>query len=195
MLGNHERNFAWGGSMAMRKETFDQIGVLEAWKGAVSDDYAVTKSAERAGAKIVFVPECLAMSYGTCSFAELLEFTTRQIIITRVYHPRLWRLAFVAQTIFVAAFIIVPLRSPLLWVAIYALAAAKAWVRLRAVQSVIQDPALSRFGWFYILSSPVVAGLQLYNLIRSALGTDIVWREIRYKLISPHETRVVSGDR
>jgi hypothetical protein len=30
-------------------------------------------------------------------------------------------------------------------------------------------------------------------MIRSALGTDIVWRQIRYKLISPNETRVLGG--
>ncbi len=91
MLGEHNRNFAWGGSMAIRRETFDRIGVLGAWRGAVSDDYAMTSAVRSAGGKIVFVPSCLIPSHGSCTFRELLEFTTRQIIITRVYHPRLWR--------------------------------------------------------------------------------------------------------
>ncbi|HEX9249990.1 MAG TPA: glycosyltransferase, partial [Gemmatimonadaceae bacterium] len=93
MLGDHDRNFAWGGSMAMRRSTFEQLDILDAWRGAVSDDYAVTRAAEAAGARIVFVPECLVPSYGECGWRELFEFTTRQITITRVYHPRLWRIS------------------------------------------------------------------------------------------------------
>src|SRR4029078_4592494 len=38
MLGAHSRNFAWGGSMARRREVFDRIGIRKAWEGAVSDD-------------------------------------------------------------------------------------------------------------------------------------------------------------
>ena len=191
MLGDHDRNFAWGGSMAMRRSTFEQLDILDAWRGAVSDDYAVTRAAEAAGARIVFVPECLVPSYGECGWRELFEFTTRQITITRVYHPRLWRISFMAQVIFNAAFIALPFSRPVLWLTIYALSAAKAWVRLRAVQSVLPPPNLPRFGWFYILFSPVTALLYLYNMVSSALSTDIVWREKRYKLVSPNQTRVV----
>src|SRR5262249_2452170 len=82
VLGDHNRNFAWGGSTAIHCETFRRLNILDAWRGSVSDDYAVTRAAQRNGTRIVFVPECLVLSYGECSFRELLEFTTRQIIIT-----------------------------------------------------------------------------------------------------------------
>jgi cellulose synthase/poly-beta-1,6-N-acetylglucosamine synthase-like glycosyltransferase len=196
MLGDHPRNFAWGGSMALRRETFDRIGVLEAWRGAVSDDYAVTRAAERARARIWFVPDCLVPSLGTCGFRELLEFTTRQIIITRVYHPRLWRLGLFAQTVFNVSFVALATASisqPLLilpWLLIYGLSAAKSAIRLSAVRAVLRDPSLSRYGWFYILSSPIVALLYQYNMVLSALTTEIEWRQIHYTLISANETRV-----
>ena len=193
MLGDHNRNFAWGGSMAMQRATFEDLQILEAWRGSVSDDYAITRAAERAGAKIIFVPECLIPSHGECTWQELLEFTTRQITITRVYHPRLWRVAFAAQIIFSAAFLGLPFTLPALWLLVYLLSAAKAWIRIRAVRSVLPDTALARFGWFYTLFSPLAALLYLYNMVRSALGTDIVWRQIHYKLISPNETRVLGG--
>lgn len=190
MLGDHDRNFTWGGSMAMHRATFERLGILEAWRGSVSDDYAVTRTAQRAGTKIVFVPECLAPSYGECSWAELLEFTTRQITITRVYHARLWRIAFLGQAIFNAAFFGLLIPLPWLSFLIYLLSAAKSWVRLRAVRSVLPPPALPGHAWFYILFSPLVALLYLYNMVRSALGTDIVWRQIRYRLVSPNETEI-----
>jgi cellulose synthase/poly-beta-1,6-N-acetylglucosamine synthase-like glycosyltransferase len=193
ILGDHNRNFAWGGSMAMHAATFDRLKILEAWRGALSDDYAVTRAAQRAGTKIVFVPECLIPTYGECAWRELLEFTTRQIIITRVYHPGLWRVGFAGHVIFIAAFLTLPFTNPLLWAAVYALSTAKAWIRYHAAQTVLPPPALSNHGWFYILCSPLAALLYLYNMIRSALGTEIVWRQIHYKLVSPNETRVFGG--
>jgi len=193
VLGDHSRNFAWGGSTAIHRETFHRLHILDAWRGSVSDDYAITRSAQRNGTKIVFVPQCLVPSYGQCTFNELLEFTTRQIIITRVYHPALWRIGFIGHMIFNAAFWIALLTHPLLWLLLYGLAGAKSWIRCRAVQTVLPAPALSRQVWFYILSSPLVALLYLYNMIASVLTTEIVWRQIHYKLVSPNETRVFGG--
>jgi len=193
ILGDHNRNFAWGGSTAIHRETFHRLNIIDAWRGSVSDDYAITRAAQKRGTKIVFVPECLVPSYGECSFGELLEFTTRQIIITRVYHPVLWRLGFLGHLIFNAAFWILPFRHPLLWIALYGLSVAKSWMRYIAVQRVVAAPGLFRHAWFYILSSPLVALLYLYNMIASALSTEIVWRQIHYKLVSPNETRVFGG--
>jgi cellulose synthase/poly-beta-1,6-N-acetylglucosamine synthase-like glycosyltransferase len=198
LLGDHNRNFAWGGSTALHRETFERIGVLDAWRGALSDDYAITRAAQFAGVPIRFVPSCLIPSHGECSFRELLEFTNRQIIITRVYHRRLWRLGLLAQTVFNLAFWSLGLallwtKAPslmLLWSMIFALSAARSAVRLSAAQSRLSDPGLARFAWFYILSSPIIALLYQYNMVFSALTTHIEWRQIHYSLISPNETRV-----
>ena len=190
ILGDHNRNFAWGGSTAIYRETFHRLKILDAWRGSVSDDYAITRTAQRAGTRIVFVPECLIPSYGPCTFGEVIEFTTRQVIITRVYHPALWRVGFIGHVIFNAAFFILPFSHPFLWLAIYGLSAAKAWIRYRAVQTVLPPVALSKHGWFYILCSPAVAVLYLYNMAASALGTEIVWRQIHYKLVSPNDTLI-----
>jgi len=193
VLGDHDRNFAWGGSTAIRRETFEQLRILDEWRGSVSDDYAITRAAQRSGTKIVFVPECLIPSYGECSISELLEFTTRQIIITRVYHPGLWRVGFIGHAIFNISFWILPFFHPLLWAVVYLLSTAKSWIRYNAVRTVLPDPVLSRYGWFYILCSPLVAMLYLYNMAASAVRSEIVWRQIHYRLVSPNETRVFGG--
>ena len=103
-LGDHRRNFAWGGSTAIMRDTFDRLDVRAAWEGAVSDDYALTRSVERAGLGIEFVPRCLVVSREQVSLGGLLEFTTRQIIITRVYRPEAWWLGIVTYTLFVLTF-------------------------------------------------------------------------------------------
>jgi len=193
ILGNHDRNFVWGGSTAIRRETFDRLDILKSWQGSVSDDYSITRTAKRTHTKIIFVPECLIPSYGECSFKELIEFTTRQIIITRVYHRALWRVGFAGHLIFNAAFFLLPFAHPLLWLSIYMLSAAKSRVRYQAVQTVLPPSALSLYSWFYILCSPLVALLYLYNMVVSALSSEIIWRQIHYKLVSPNETHVFGG--
>jgi ceramide glucosyltransferase len=198
LLGDHNHNFAWGGSLAIRRPTFDSIGVMDAWRGAVSDDYAITRAAESAGVRIHFTPTCLIPSYGDCRFRELLEFTTRQIIITRVYREQLWRLGLLAQTIFNLTFVGLPAAAlagggsafVVLWLIVYGLSAARSALRLSAVREVLHDPSLWRFAWFYILSPPVVSLIYEYNMLRSAATTHIEWRNIHYNLISPNETRV-----
>src|SRR5207244_9268065 len=115
---------------------------------------SITNTAQRTRTRIVFVPECLIPTYGECTWRELFEFTTRQIVITRVYHARLWRLGFIGHGIFNAAFFLLPWTHPVLWLSVYALAAAKSWIRQRAVETVLPRQTLSKYGWFYILGAP-----------------------------------------
>jgi ceramide glucosyltransferase len=200
-LGDHSRNFAWGGSMAIRRETFDRIGVRDAWDRTVSDDMALTLAARRAGKRIVFVPTCLIPSYGNCTWMELLEFTTRQIIVVRVFDPRLWRLAFFGQTVFNVSFwwafawmwTMPPATA--VWIILYALSAVKSAIRLKAVSSVLPGSILSNRLWSYILLAPLSALLYEYNMLRSAFTRDIVWRHRRYRMISPRHTVIRHGAR
>jgi ceramide glucosyltransferase len=197
MLGSHNRNFAWGGSMALRREIFDRIGVRQVWDGALSDDYAVTLAARRAQLRIEFVPTCLIPSYGDTSWAQLLEFTTRQLVITRVYEPRMWRMAFGSQTVFNIAFwggLMLPWPFVLATPGIYFLAGIKSYMRYNAVANVLPHSALSKHRWSYILLAPLTALLFEYNLVLSALTRKIKWRQIRYKLISSNRTEVLRGD-
>src|SRR5258708_6945899 len=101
MLGeNTAKNFCWGGGTAIRKSIFEQSGVLEEWKNSVSDDYSMTAALKRAGRSIVFLPECITVSYVDTDLAGLLEFTNRQILITRVYAPQIWATAFATHFLF-----------------------------------------------------------------------------------------------
>jgi cellulose synthase/poly-beta-1,6-N-acetylglucosamine synthase-like glycosyltransferase len=195
-LGAHARNFAWGGSTALTRDAFEKLEVRKAWEGAVSDDYALTHAARRSGRRIVFVPRCLIPSYGDCTWDELLEFTTRQILITRIYDPSTWWTVLMAQSIFNIAFwvsLILPWPLPLVTVALYALTGIKSYFRYEAVASVLPEGALSKHRVSYILLAPLTALLYEYNLIRSALTRNITWRQIRYKLVSPDRTVVRRG--
>jgi cellulose synthase/poly-beta-1,6-N-acetylglucosamine synthase-like glycosyltransferase len=195
-LGDHDKNFAWGGSMAVRRGTFDRLEILKMWEGALSDDYTLTLAVRRSGMRIVFLPECLIPSYGRCSWSDLLEFTTRQIVITRVYDPRTWVTVMIAQTLFNVAFwvgLFVPGSGTMIAGGLYLLAGLKSYLRCKAVATVLPSRAVSKSAWVYALLSPLTALLFEYNLIRSMFTRTIVWRGIRYRLISPTRTVIKSG--
>jgi hypothetical protein len=199
MMGPHDRNFAWGGSMALKRAVFDRIRVRDWWAGAVSDDYGVTRAAREAGMRIEFVPTCLVPSHGDCGWRDLFEFTTRQILITRVCAPGPWKAGFVSQMVFNTAFWGLPFAAAAhpaaaaLWAGVAALAAAKAAIRIRAVDTAVARGVLSNRRWSYILLVPFVALLYAYNMIRSALTREMVWRQIHYTLLSPNRTVVRGG--
>ena len=91
MLTEKGKNFCWGGGTAIRRSVFEQIGVLDDWRTSVSDDYSLTSALERTHHSILFIPECLTFLSSKPTFAGLMEFTNRQILITRVYAEKMWR--------------------------------------------------------------------------------------------------------
>ena len=203
---NGERNFCWGGSTAIRRETFENVGVREEWRGAASDDFALTRSLNRARLPIRFVPACLTASHDDCGLRELLEFTTRQLKITRVYAPHLWRIVLFSNLLFVLIFfggiILVVMRAalgrsflaPLLCVlVIYALGIMKAHLRWRAVQIPLAEyqAELRRDRFAHLFLWPVASALYLYNALSALLSRRIRWRGITYELKSPQETVIM----
>src|SRR5215469_3697591 len=100
MLGNHEHNFCWGGGTAIRRELFEQLGMLDTWQNSLSDDYSLTLAIERSRRQIVFLPECLTPSFVQTDFSGLLEFTNRQVKITRFYRPNMWATAFATHFLY-----------------------------------------------------------------------------------------------
>src|SRR5271168_5217536 len=102
MLGGHDKNFCWGGGTAIRRAVFNEMHMLDVWQYSFSDDYSLTNMIERSRRQIVFLPECLTPSYTQTDFAGLLEFTIRQIKITRVYRPQMGATAFATHFLFCA---------------------------------------------------------------------------------------------
>ncbi|OYT71549.1 MAG: hypothetical protein CFK52_07910 [Chloracidobacterium sp. CP2_5A] len=86
-------SFVWGGSMAMRRATFQRLRLAERWRGTLSDDYVASAALREQRLRMMFVPTCLVASPDGLGWRDLWEFTTRQIVITRIYHPTMWRVA------------------------------------------------------------------------------------------------------
>ncbi len=209
-LGPDERhNFCWGGSTALRRTTFARADVQTHWRGALSDDFALTRALQRAQLPIRFVPACLTPSHEDCTFRELVEFTTRQLKITRVYAPHLWQIVLVSNLLFALIFygglllalwrvwrggaFIIPLAFV---VAIFLLGAGKAALRLRAVALVLVGAGVAARGrtlLAHLCLWPLAALLYVYNATAALISRRITWRGITYELNTPTETVVEIG--
>ena len=207
MLGGHAKNFCWGGGTAIRRALFEEMGMLDVWQHSFSDDYSLTMMIERTARQIVFLPECLTPSYVETDFAGLLEFTTRQVRITRVYRPQMWVTALATHFLycftlllgFLLAFELTLASRPAfhvttLLVLTMLLAAIRGALRVVGVTEAL--PSLRSLvmsqAWIYILLPAMVPFLYLLNFFASLFGRRLKWRGIEYELISRDQTRVVS---
>lgn len=202
------RNFCWGGSTAIRRETFERLEMRERWRGTLSDDFALTRALQEAKLPVHFVPACLTASLEDCRFRELFEFTTRQLKITRVYAPALWKIVLVSNLLFVLVFygglVLAAARAalglsfawPLAFVAaIFLLGTWKAFFRLRAAALVLEDyhDRLRAGLWAHLILWPVTAALFLSNALAAARSRRILWRGVTYELKSATETAIINA--
>jgi ceramide glucosyltransferase len=207
MLGGHDKNFCWGGGTAVRRALFEEMDMLNVWQNTFSDDYSLTIAIERNRRQIVFLPECLTPSYVQTDFPNLLEFTNRQIKITRIYRPKMWATAFATHFLFcftlllglvVALDLAIESRpaSQVVTLLVLPLLLASFRGALRVIGATEALPScraeIMAQSWIYILITLLVPFLYLANFCASLFGRRITWRGIQYEIISPDQTRVLT---
>lgn len=183
--------FAWGGAMAIRKETFFRIGVPDAWKDAISDDFSLSAAVRRAGLRIAFAPGALAPSLDRPSAREFLGWARRQMLLTRFCDPPLWWLGLATHAVYCAgmaaaagAAIMGNRLAP------WALAAQllpgmwKGWNRAARAREALPEYRawFRRHGWAHAVCAPLAAWIWIAVLAASAFGHEIRWRGYTYDL-------------
>ena len=190
-FGPGDNRFAWGGAMAIRRETFDRAGVIEHWRGKVSDDYLLSEAVHTLGLRIVYEPGAQVVSSDSATAGEFLRWIQRQMIITRVYAPRLWRLGIFAHLVYCGAMVTslaFALQGNLMGV--YTLVAQlslgfwKGANRLRVLRLSLPGHRswFSRFGWAHIWMTPLGTWAWLYGLLAASTTNTIRWRGRTYRL-------------
>jgi ceramide glucosyltransferase len=210
MLGEHDHNFAWGGSMALRVEDVERLRLAEHyWAHTVSDDYAVTRAVRDACGRIRFEPRCLLASREESSFSDFVRWANRQIILTRVYAVRLWILGLASHGLYCATFVLgvlllaypgslvqARLAATASLLVVLSLGLAKGYLRLVAARELFpeENAALTLYGSRYWQLAPLVPWLMLYNFVIAGFVRRIEWRGTRYVLRSIDEVQVVRRD-
>jgi cellulose synthase/poly-beta-1,6-N-acetylglucosamine synthase-like glycosyltransferase len=204
MMGDHGHNFAWGGSTAIRTDDFHHLGIAERyWANTVSDDYALTRAVRDAGGKIAFAPRCLVASREESSLREFLRWSTRQIIITRVYAAHFWKLGLAAYlfycgtiTLGVVALALpgatAPQRAAVAFTLfmVLLLGAGKGYIRSLVAGELFATETGGQASCYWRLS-PLVPWIMLWNFVAAGFTRRIEWRGTEYELVSPDKVRVI----
>ncbi len=89
------RGTTWGGSMAIRAETFRRHGLADLWRRAVVDDIAMSQVLRAARLRVIPVPRFLVSSPSVIPNARsLVQWVGRQFFFVKVYLPSRYRLLF-----------------------------------------------------------------------------------------------------
>lgn len=207
MLSEKGKNFCWGGGTAIRRSVFDQSAVAEAWQHSVSDDYSMTRALEQANRSIVFLPECIVPSFVETDFTGLMEFTNRQVLITRVYAEKIWAIAAGTHLLYCLTLLLGTLLTLSAFFASLAAFPFAALTFLPVLLSMIRGalraagvsevlPAyksqIAGQAWIYVLLTVFVPFLYVANFLTSLITRKIRWRGVTYEVISPEQTRILS---
>ena len=195
--------------MAIKGQTFRELGMETIWQKAVSDDLSLSCAVKDAHRKVEFAPGCLVATYESTSWAKLFEFGRRQFVITKVAAPQTWTFGLISSVYSVfglwgGAFLAIYAASrnnPHVWlftavpVLFFAGQLARALLRQSMARKVFSDywaelkvAAIVDIALFWLWSP-----LMLVLILSSAFGRTIRWRGIRYKLLSPTETIVLGS--
>ena len=210
MLGEHNHNIAWGGSMAIRASEFHRLRIAEDyWDNTASDDYAITRAVREAGGRIVFEPRCLVASREESTVGEFVRWANRQIILTRVYATRLWVLGLASYALYCSTMVlgmillILSSSSALergisagLLLTIQGLGIAKGGIRTVVARELFpeESTSLSRYGSCYWRLAPLVPWVMLLNFITAGFTRRIEWQGVHYDLLSATKLRVLPRD-
>ncbi len=206
-LGNSPMNQVWGGSMALRRDTFERIDLKNLWSTALSDDLSLAWAVRKHRMKIMFVPGCMVASYESTTWSKLFEFARRQFLITRVFSVWVWLAGFFGALLpllglWLGIYVAVVAQmteqpfAVLYWVVpvfFYVVPAFRAYLRQDMIARLLPENAskMSQARLADILGTGLWTLLIFFFMLTSAFGRTITWRGIRYKLISPTKTVIV----
>jgi hypothetical protein len=197
LLGPGYNPFVWAGAMAMRKETFFELHVTEAWRSARSEEGILLRAIRKTHRAIAFAPGAMVAVAGRVSAREFLRFARLQMDIARVYLPRLWWSALLAHVFYcgaMAAAIAASVRGSR--GAEWALVAQLGLGMLKGVNRAViaraefpdREAWFKRHAWVHAVWVPLATWVWLWVLLGSAFSGAIQWRERRYGL--PRAARI-----
>ena len=193
---------AWGGSMAMRVSTALEADLPARWRGAISDDYQVTRMCRELERRVYFVPECLVASPIDYDLKGLCNFAYRQYVITRIHAPLVFVAAVFINALYfmgLASAVTILLRHPTrdhinfavgVFLVVFIANQVRASYRRSTVRATLGEDVADQLKSTFTLerwATPIWLGINLLLLLRATVGKTIAWRNIRYRINSPQD--------
>jgi cellulose synthase/poly-beta-1,6-N-acetylglucosamine synthase-like glycosyltransferase len=179
----------WGGSMAIRKRDFDDIGVAARWAETVVDDSSLSQLVKKNKMKSMLVPTCITHTDDLITSVHgATRWFERQMMFLKAYQKGLWCAAIPLISLALVTLLwlpvagIVALSTKYSFFAIGGGSALVLW--LGKLASDMLYPFLGtmpRLGAF-IVYQPIALLAFLYSCFRTAFTNTVTWSGYKYKL-------------
>lgn len=193
-------NIGWGGAFAIRKNTYQDVGLEDKWKLALVEDTLASNEVLLDGKRVEFVAQCTMPNSESASLKWCVGFVTRQLQGLRYYHSA-WRrvllfglfsgFVFLANIVmsgwaFIAGDVI---SGGICTAAILIFGGIASWLMHRSERVVHQflgDRAVGGFSlpWMLLLAAPLTQLIHMLALFQAYVLSDVTWRGIRYHIRS-----------
>jgi hypothetical protein len=190
----------WGGSVAMRPETVDQLALRTHFRRVLSDDLMIGKLAAQAGLRVLFRRALRVPSPLDCDVQAAWRFGHRQYQLVHLYQPRLWMLALATVATQVAC-----------WIAIFgnldqsvtARIAGAALPGFALIKTALSSRISERLGHrdtpstlalqaMLCLATPLVDAFHLSMIVAASRVRWVTWGHVRYRVHDPKNILVTS---
>lgn len=201
--GDHPRGMVWGGSNAMRRELFERADVAGRWENAPFEDHHLTNAVRDLGRIVHFAPEVIVVTeMFERSWAQVLEFTNRQIIVTyRMGLKTPWAmilLMYLPKALIVMGLGAVYWNHPPYLIAIagipvidFTMCFVSFWILPRWLR---REPKVLGSHILASLLCPLSMLVAIINALNALFRSEIVWGGVRYVIPSATECRVVGRE-
>lgn len=180
----------WGGSMAIRRKDFEELGVADKWARASVDDMSLSYLLYKKRRKAVVVPSCIIQSDDLLqTYWGTADWFKRQIMYLKAYQKNLWLfcslpLAILALILFLALpfSIVAALTTDHSFFAMGGGAALTFY--LGGILIISLYPLLGKMHSFgkFVFFWPILRFVHIVSALQTALTNAIVWAGITYHL-------------
>lgn len=212
-LGKATHRLVWGGSWAIHRNVFQQIGIGSSWSQVLSDDLAASRAIRSSKfdgkpLRIQFEPQCLCETEASFNWSSLFEFVVRQLKITRLYAFSHWSLALLTSAVTQVAFWgsvatwiavmysgdrgLLPTLLMFSFIFIYVLGVARGSMRQNMARRLFPKWRSQRKARnFDIFAWPITGLFALLSLVMSSLGNRVSWSNVHYQVESGGRTMII----
>ena len=199
LQGDHPLAMVWGGSNAIRRESFEKGKVLERWHNATIEDHNLTHAVRDLKRKIHFVPDCIAVTHTERrTWRQVIEFTNRQIVMTfrmglkaqwwgtlLVLLPKALIVLGSIPFIFFSDSLLLVLLVPFIEIQSYRVFSRNLPRWLRDMPKIRETLRIAS------LVAPIAMLLAGLNSVYALFQNKIVWGGVRYEILSATKCRVL----
>ena len=193
-------NLAWGGSIAIRRRSLDELKVRQHWSQSVLDDLPLTRAVRLQGRQVYCPYGALVPSPASFSWKEAIAFGRRQYLFVRWYVPHHWALAAVGTTVPLLGWAFaIPLAVTGDRIAIGTILAANAFDQVRATlrrripRKLWAIDHRDRMTWLDRWATPIWLAFHAAVIWSTLRGRSLTWGGRTYWVDSKRHVRRIVG--